>query len=169
MNCWRGRGRAAAAAEDRCSRPDCVFCSIVANGGETGRPLLHEDAHCVAFYDRSPAAALHILVVPRLHVANCAQLRGGPDEALAAHLLSVGRRLLEKHGAFGAETQLGYHQAPFTSVNHLHLHCFSLPWKPWKALKYPAAPAGADWCLPWYLSAEQLAQVRCRCGSSKTA
>ena len=46
---------------------ECVFCRIVA--GELPVELLHDDEHVVAFRDMAPKAEVHVLVVPRRHVA----------------------------------------------------------------------------------------------------
>ena len=75
-------------------------------------------------------------------------------------MLAVGRALLEQ-AAPGAATQFGFHLPPFNSVDHLHLHCFALPFTPaWKAWKY-SSPGGAHL---WYLPVEALLRVRClRC------
>ena len=69
----------------------------------------------------------------------------------------MGRRLLEEY-APGAQQQFGYHLPPFNSVDHLHLHCFALPFTPsWKVYKYTTAGLG---CL-WYLPSSTLLEVRC--------
>jgi hypothetical protein len=71
-------------------------------------------------------------------------------------MLSVGRALVEE-AAPGAATQYGYHLPPFNSVDHVHLHCFALPFAPaWKEWKYKSPAA----CHLWYLPAEVLLQVR---------
>ena len=66
----------------------CVFCAIAAGQAVNGRrtALLHEDAHVVAFTDRSPAAAAHILVCPRDHIVSARHLRpeSGADVELGA-------------------------------------------------------------------------------------
>jgi hypothetical protein len=70
-------------------------------------------------------------------------------------MLEVGRALLHQR-APGADVQLGYHLPPFNSVDHLHLHCFALPFKPaWKSIKYTDTLVGQL----WYLSADALLQV----------
>ena len=69
---------------------------------------------------------------------------------------AVGRRLLEEY-APGAQQEFGYHLPPFNSVDHLHLHCFALPFTPpWKVYKYTTAGIG---CL-WYLPSATLLEVR---------
>ena len=77
----------------------------------------------------------------------------------AAHMQAVGRTLLEQY-APGAPQQFGYHLPPFNSVDHLHLHCFALPFTPpWKSVKYTAAGLGSL----WYLPSSTLLEVRCVC------
>ena len=64
----------------------CVFCRIVA--GEIPATFVHQDDEVVAFRDTTPTAPVHVLVVPRRHVANVLDLAGddGDDAAEdAAH------------------------------------------------------------------------------------
>ena len=71
---------------------------------------------------------------------------------------AVGRSLLEQH-APGAPQEFGYHLPPFNSVDHLHLHCFALPFTPpWKIIKYTPVGLGSL----WYLQSATLLQVRMR-------
>lgn len=94
--------------------------------------ILFQDEEVVAFGDRSPAASVHILIVPR-H----ARLRG--VESLTSNELP----LLSRMSALGAQLtncdslHMGYHQAPLRSVPHLHLHCMVPPFRPrWKKMLY---------------------------------
>lgn len=67
----------------------------------------------------------------------------------------VGRSLLEQLRP-GAPQEFGYHLPPFNSVDHLHLHCFALPFTPpWKVAKY----SPVLWGL-WYLPSSALLKVR---------
>jgi len=142
MSCFTSVWRALAGPQvtDRKAQPRCAFCSIVA--GAEGR-LLYSDDRVAAFWDRSPAAAKHILVVSRAHIGSVLDLESS-DCDIAAHMLSVGRSLVEHH-APGAEQKHGFHVPPFTSVAHLHLHAFALPFaNPWRSLKYAD---GACWWI----------------------
>jgi galactose-1-phosphate uridylyltransferase len=49
---------------------DCLFCRIIENREENGAPLWYKDDQVAAFIPRSPAAQIHILVVPLLHRKN---------------------------------------------------------------------------------------------------
>ncbi|KAH9317707.1 hypothetical protein KI387_019476, partial [Taxus chinensis] len=73
----------------------------------------------------------HYLVIPVDHIATVRNLqRRKEDYVLVEHMLKIGQSLLQKDvpGALGY--RFGFHQPPFNSVNHLHLHCFALPYTP---------------------------------------
>ena len=54
------------------SQADCIFCKIVS--GEIPSKKVYEDELCCAFYDLAPQTPVHILVVPRTHIASAAEL-----------------------------------------------------------------------------------------------
>ena len=97
---------------------DCVFCRIVA--GEIPAKLVYEDERAIAFEDLHPAAPLHVLVVPRAHVARLADL---DDAALAGHPLQVVRRVAREGGhAENFRLVVNNGDRAGQSVWHLHLH-----------------------------------------------
>uniref|UniRef100_UPI002B270993 HIT domain-containing protein n=1 Tax=Nocardioides sp. TaxID=35761 RepID=UPI002B270993 len=63
---------------------DCLFCKIVA--GDIPGEIVHTTEHSVAFRDINGQAPLHVLVVPRAHYANAAELAAG-DPAASAELI----------------------------------------------------------------------------------
>ena len=101
--------------------PDCIFCRIVA--GEIPARLAHTDELCVAFHDLNPQAPVHLLVVPRKHLASLFEA-GEDDAALLGELVlragAIARSLgLEDDGfRLVVNTREGAGQ----SVFHLHLH-----------------------------------------------
>ncbi|KAL5713804.1 Bifunctional adenosine 5'-phosphosulfate phosphorylase/adenylylsulfatase hint4 [Ranunculus cassubicifolius] len=114
----------------------CLFCQIAR--ASTSTNLLHTDDKVVAFQDIKPAAFRHYLVIPVEHISTVNNLqRRAEDYALVSHMLKVGRSLLHKDAPGSKEYRFGFHQPPFNSVNHLHLHCLALPFSPrWKQVKY---------------------------------
>lgn len=54
------------------SDKDCLFCKIIA--GEIPSEKVYEDDTTYAFKDINPKAKVHVLVVPRKHYANVAEL-----------------------------------------------------------------------------------------------
>lgn len=101
---------------------DCVFCKIVA--GEIPAKLLAETAHSVAFNDIAPKQPVHILIVPREHHANIADLSDANPEALV-DLMQLGSKLAAEHtdGAFRLTFNTG--EAAGQTVFHAHGHITS--------------------------------------------
>jgi histidine triad (HIT) family protein len=99
----------------------CIFCGIVA--GEIPADIVAEDADFVAFRDIAPKAPVHLLVVPRIHVASLAAAGDLPDDvrarmpvflaevATAAGLADSGYRVATNHGPDSRQ-----------AVFHLHWH-----------------------------------------------
>lgn len=109
---------------------DCIFCRIVA--GSIPAALVAQNEHALAFRDLHPQAPVHVLVIPRRHVASLADA-ADPAElgallALAAEVArtegvaEAGYRVVTNVGANGGQT-----------VPHLHLHVLggrSMTWPP---------------------------------------
>ncbi len=93
-----------------------MFCRIVA--GEVPVELLHDDEHVVAFRDMAPKAEVHVLVVPRRHVADVTGLTGEPQvlaalveagAAVAARFADGDFRLVFNTGAGAGQTVFHAH------------------------------------------------------------
>ena len=100
---------------------DCVFCRIVA--GEIPARLVHQDDAVVAFHDLAPQAPVHVLLVPRKHIATL--LETAPeDQALLGRLqataVDLARRLGLDTGGFRVVTNCL--EGAGQSVFHLHVH-----------------------------------------------
>ncbi|XP_074317398.1 bifunctional adenosine 5'-phosphosulfate phosphorylase/adenylylsulfatase HINT4-like [Silene latifolia] len=129
----------------------CIFCQIARSDISTH--LLHVDDKVVAFRDIKPSAFRHYLVIPIKHIPTVKELqRVHEDSALVSHMLDVGKMLLQRDAPQSTDYRFGFHQPPFNSVDHLHLHCLALPFIPrWKHLKYMSlGPLGA------FIEAEKL-------------
>ncbi|KAI8583091.1 hypothetical protein K450DRAFT_224182 [Umbelopsis ramanniana AG] len=115
---------------------DCVFCDVTRNNGFN---IVYEDNEVIAFHDRSPASKLHLLIIPRQHVGTVKDLK--PEHRpLLSKMAEVGKHLSMEHN----QVRMGFHVPPFNSVNHLHLHVLSLPFKNlWRKLKYQPS-------MPWF-------------------
>ncbi|MBC7551310.1 MAG: HIT domain-containing protein [Cellulomonas sp.] len=109
---------------------DCLFCRIVA--GEVPASVVAQNADAVAFRDISPQAPLHVLVVPREHHADVAQLAAADPRLLAAVV-----ELADQVAGTEADGQfrLIFNTGPEAgqSVFHAHGHVLggaSLAWNP---------------------------------------
>lgn len=111
---------------------DCLFCRIAA--GEIPATVVHEDEQLVAFRDINPQAPVHILLIPREHVASLDAAL--PDHgALLGHLLLTARRLARSEGIAedGYRAVLNVGADGGQTVHHLHLHVLGgrgLGWPP---------------------------------------
>ena len=99
---------------------DCIFCKIIA--GVIPSQCVYEDEHVYAFRDIAPQAPVHILVVPKEHVASAAELTSDNSylsakcyEAMVKIAKSEGLvngfRIIANTGPDGGQT-----------VFHLHFH-----------------------------------------------
>uniref|UniRef100_A0A803L6M3 HIT domain-containing protein n=1 Tax=Chenopodium quinoa TaxID=63459 RepID=A0A803L6M3_CHEQI len=100
--------------------------------GDFGGSAVDQDERVVAFQDINPSAFRHYLVIPIEHIPTVKNLeRGQQHYTLVSHMLNVGKSLLQQDAAQSNEHRFGFHQPPFNSVDHLHLHCLALPFIPW--------------------------------------
>jgi histidine triad (HIT) family protein len=101
----------------------CLFCKIVA--GEVPSETVHETESTVAFKDINPAAPLHVLVVPRRHIADASTVNPEDGPVLADMLLTA-RAVAEAAGVATPDRgyRLIFNVGPdaMNSVGHLHLH-----------------------------------------------
>ena len=100
--------------------PDCLFCRILR--GEIPAKKVYEDDDFIAFHDISPAAPVHFLMVPRLHVENLydADLT---HQALLGKLLGMAGRLAREQGCHdGFRVVINNGRVGRQEVYHLHIH-----------------------------------------------
>lgn len=102
---------------------NCVFCMILTN--ELPSSIVHETETVVALMDIDPVTPGHLLVVPRAHLPDLADL----SDELAAEMMSVARRLasaLRRSSLRCDGVNLFYAdgEAAFQEVFHSHLHVF---------------------------------------------
>jgi histidine triad (HIT) family protein len=109
----------------------CLFCEIVA--GRIPSRVVYQDDAVLAFHDIKPEAPVHVLLVPKKHLASLLDL-GPEDDTLIGSLVRRARDLAKELGlergfrlVFNAGADAGY------SVFHIHLHLLggrSLAWPP---------------------------------------
>ena len=109
---------------------DCLFCRIVA--GEIPADVVVETDDAVAFRDVNPQAPVHVLVVPRKHVADAGEL-ADQDPATVAELVSLARRVALDAGHDSYRLVFNTGADAGQTVFHAHLHVLagrSLTWPP---------------------------------------
>lgn len=99
----------------------CLFCKIVQ--GKIPTEILYEDSSVVAFADIHPLAPVHILVIPKEHIASVNDVTDAQGTVMGALIIAAkklaqekgiaedGYKLLIRTGADGGQ-----------EVPHIHLH-----------------------------------------------
>jgi histidine triad (HIT) family protein len=108
---------------------DCIFCKIVA--GEIPATKIYADEHTFAFADTNPQAPTHVLLVPRQHFSDIADL--GRDAEAASGYLAGLRGLVEQEGLHDFRTVFNSGAGVGQTVFHVHAHVLagrSMGWPP---------------------------------------
>lgn len=110
---------------------DCVFCKIAS--GEIPSTRVYEDELCVAFKDLEPQAPVHILIIPREHIASAAEITP-ENSSIVAHIFEVAAKLAKENSLTkGWRIVSNVGEDGGQSVKHLHFHLLggrSMEWPP---------------------------------------
>lgn len=108
----------------------CLFCKIVE--ADIAADIVYNDEHVLAFRDINPQAPIHILIIPKIHIATLNELE---DTNLAGKLLTTATKLAQQEDVSetGYRTVINCHQAGGQEVFHVHLHLLAgrqMQWPP---------------------------------------
>ncbi len=100
---------------------NCIFCRIVE--GKIPAKIIHQDQQTVAFEDINPQAPVHILVIPKRHIASIQEL-GEQERELLGHVVLTCTKIAKEKGlpdtGYRLVTNIGRDGGQ--SVFHLHWH-----------------------------------------------
>ncbi|MBX6392728.1 MAG: histidine triad nucleotide-binding protein [Burkholderiales bacterium] len=107
------------------SEQNCIFCKIVR--GELPSNKVYEDGDVMAFHDIRPLAPVHLLVIPKLHVASLAECTDEHQTVLGKIMVLV-PKLAKEHGLNdGFRTIINTGRVGGQEVYHLHVHILGGP------------------------------------------
>lgn len=109
---------------------DCLFCKIA--NGEIPSNKVYEDAVCLAFRDIDPQAPTHFLVIPKAHIASCAQVNED-NAALVGHMFTIIAKVAKEQGLDSYRVVSNCGEQAGQSVPHLHFHVLGgrdMTWPP---------------------------------------
>lgn len=100
---------------------DCLFCKII--NGEIPSNKVYEDDKVFAFRDINPQAPVHVLVIPKEHIASVGAAEDVDAETLAACLKACAKvAKLENVAESGFRVVSNCGGDACQSVHHLHFH-----------------------------------------------
>jgi histidine triad (HIT) family protein len=118
---------------------NCIFCKIASK--QIPASVVYEDDELLAFKDINPAAPVHLLVIPKQHVATLSECDDG-HAAMLGRMMALAPKLAREHGCDVSYDEQGNpHGGYKTLINsgpdggqevyHLHLHMYggARPWK----------------------------------------
>jgi len=111
---------------------DCLFCGII--DGKIKADVVYRDEAVVAFKDIVPRAPVHILIIPRKHIANVSEFAAS-DSTVAGAILLAAAHLAEQFGVAESGYRIVVNSGADAgqTVFHLHFHLLGgrrMSWPP---------------------------------------
>ncbi len=98
---------------------DCLFCKIAA--GEIPSNKVYEDDKVLAFYDIEPKAPVHVLIIPKSHLAGVRDVTAD-NSAVVAYIFAVIPQIAAKLGVTDYRIVTNNGADAGQTVQHLHFH-----------------------------------------------
>ena len=100
---------------------DCLFCKII--NQEISSEIIYEDDLVLAFNDKFPKAKIHILIIPKQHVANFNQITPEMHPDLI-QMMTVAQKLAKEYNIdkTGYRLVINTNDDGGQEIHHLHLH-----------------------------------------------
>jgi histidine triad (HIT) family protein len=111
---------------------DCLFCRIIRK--DIPASIVYEDDDVLAFNDINPQAPLHVLVIPKRHIASLNAL-APEDDGIVGQVVRRGAAIARDKGFAdrGFRTVFNTNADAGQTVFHIHLHVLAgrgLTWPP---------------------------------------
>ena len=111
---------------------DCLFCKMIK--GDIKPDTVYEDDEVLAFRDINPQAPVHVLIIPKLHIATINDLQA-EHNALVGKLFQAAKQVATQEGLEqrGYRTVMNCNAEAGQSVYHIHLHLLAgrpMRWPP---------------------------------------
>ena len=100
---------------------NCIFCKIIK--GQIPAAKVYEDPEVMAFRDINPQAPVHMLIVPKKHIA-CLNDLTREDQGLAGYILLVAGKIARENGLAenGYRVVFNHGKNGGQTVDHIHGH-----------------------------------------------
>ena len=98
---------------------DCIFCKIIT--GDIPSNKVYEDDQVLAFRDIAPAAPVHVLFIPKAHIAGVREITAD-NASVVAHIFSVIPQVAKELGVTDYRVVSNNGADAGQTVHHLHFH-----------------------------------------------
>ncbi len=105
--------------------PNCIFCRIAR--GEIPSRKVYEDDEVLAFHDIQPIAPVHLLLIPKTHVATLYDTTAAHAVVLGRIMTLAGRLAKEQGAADGFRAIVNTGRVGRQEVMHVHVHVIGGP------------------------------------------
>jgi histidine triad (HIT) family protein len=95
---------------------DCIFCKIAK--GEVPKDFIYQDEDLMVFSDLYPKTPIHLLIVPKKHVADFMEA----DEDLLSKMCKIAKKIAKEKGLDNKGYRLVVNAGGAQIIQHLHLH-----------------------------------------------
>jgi histidine triad (HIT) family protein len=102
---------------------DCIFCKII--NKDISADLVYEDDHCIIINDIAPKAPVHLLIIPKKHIATTNDLTPD-DQKLIGHLMLAATCAAKKLNIDASGYRLVYNCNRDGGQEVYHIHCHLL-------------------------------------------
>lgn len=110
---------------------DCIFCKIAEK--EIPSNVVYEDDKILCFHDLEPQAPVHVLIIPKKHIASMDDVQA-EDQELMGHIMVKVKEIagiLELENGYRLVNNCG--EDGFQTVKHIHFHLLGkrkMTWPP---------------------------------------
>ena len=101
---------------------DCIFCKIIS--GEIPSDKAYEDEQVLAFRDIAPKAPVHVLIIPKTHIAGVREITAD-NSSVVAHIFTVIPQITQQLGITDYRVVSNNGEQAGQTVHHLHFHLLS--------------------------------------------
>ena len=108
--------------------PNCIFCKLAA--GQIPSRKAYEDDEILVFHDIAPWAPVHLLLIPKRHVASMADVTAADAPLLGRMMAMIPQLMLANGVTNGFRIIVNSGKDGMQEVPHLHLHAIGGP-RPW--------------------------------------
>ena len=110
---------------------DCIFCMLA--NGQIPTDMVYQDDQIAVFRDADPQAPVHMLMVPKIHIASLDDLKDEHADLIAHMMLTIKKVAAQEGLENGYRTVINTGADGQQTVKHLHIHILgkrSMQWPP---------------------------------------